>query len=246
MNELFCGTFGPRPVTVIIPALDEEASIGQVVRAIPADWVGRVVVVDNGSCDATARVARESGATVIHEPRRGYGRACWAAVEFLRGSPPEFVAFLDGDGSDHPEELPSLLAPILEGQADLVIGSRRLGRAEPGSLTLAQRFGNALATGLIHLLSGYRFTDLGPFRALTWDALERLEMRDRGYGWTVEMQLKAVRHGLRCREVPVSYRTRVGRSKISGTVRGAAGAGAKILYTVFREGLRPAPRAPRA
>lgn len=234
------------PAIAVIPALDEEASIGEVIRAIPGDCVREVVVVDNGSRDATARVASEAGATVIHEPRRGYGRACWAAVEYLRATPPEIVAFLDGDGSDHPEELAGIVRPILEGEADLVVGSRRLGHAQPGSLTPAQRFGNALATGLIHLLSGHRFTDLGPFRALTWDALERLDMRDRGYGWTVEMQLKAVRRGLRCQEVPVSYRPRVGRSKISGTVRGAAGAGAKILYTVFREGLRPAPRAPRA
>jgi len=194
----------------------------------------RVVVVDNGSTDGTAAVARAAGATVVFEPRRGYGAACLAGLAALRGAPPAIVAFLDADASDDPAQLDEILAPILAGRADLVIGSRVLGRREPGALTTLQVLGNRLAVALLGVLFGVRATDLGPFRAIRWPALERLGMRDRDYGWTVEMQARAARHRLRAVEVPVRYRRRVGRSKISGTVRGALGAGWKILFTIAR------------
>ena len=205
------------------------------------DRVERVVVADNGSTDRSlAAAAREDGSPrsrveVVHEPRKGYGSACLAGLEHLRRTgPPDIVVFLDGDFSDHPDELPEVIAPIERDEADLVIGSRRLGRAEPGALLPQARFGNALATALIHLLTGFRYTDLGPFRAIRWSALERLAMRDVDFGWTCEMQMKAIGAGLRIVEVPVSYRRRVGVSKIAGTVAGTVRAGAKILWWVFR------------
>ena len=201
---------------------------------LPRAGVRTVVVVDNGSRDGTAAVARAAGATVVHEPRRGYGAACLAGLAYLRAHPPGVVVFLDADLSDDPAQLPEVLAPVLEGRADLVVGSRVLGRPAPGSLTLAQVLGNRLAVALLALLFGAHYTDLGPFRAIRWAALERLGMRDRGYGWTVEMQARAARAGLRALEVPVRYRRRLGRSKISGTVRGVVGAGTKILFTIAR------------
>jgi glycosyltransferase involved in cell wall biosynthesis len=192
------------------------------------------VVVDNGSTDGTAAVARAAGATVVFEPRRGYGAACLAGLAHLREHPPEVVAFIDADASDDPADLPDVLAPILEGRADLVVGSRVRGEPAPGSLTVPQVLGNRLAVALLAFLFGVRYTDLGPFRAIRWAALERLGMRDRGYGWTVEMQARAARSGVRAVEVPVRYRRRIGRSKISGTVRGVLGAGTKILLTIAR------------
>ena len=225
-------------MAVLIPALDEEPALPGVLASIPRagpGWrVGRVLVVDNGSRDRTAEVGRAAGATVVSEPRRGYGAACLAGLAQLRRQPPDVVTFLDADRSDDPEGLPLLLAPIVAGKADLVIGSRALGEREPGSLTLPQAFGNRLATALLHLLFGLRATDLGPFRAVRWPALESLGMRDRDYGWTVEMQARAARAGLAVAEVPVRYRRRVGQSKISGTVRGVLGAGWKILVTIAR------------
>lgn len=221
-----------RVVDAVIPALDEEAAIGAVLDAIPRPAVRRVVVADNGSTDRTAEVARAHGALVVTEPRRGYGSACLRAIEALRGEPPEAVLFLDADGSDDPAQATELLEPIAAGRADLVIGSRALGGADPGALTPTQRFGNWLATRLLRLCYGVRYTDLGPFRAIRWDALEALGMRDRDFGWTVEMQVKAARRGLRHEEVPVRYRKRVGRSKISGTVSGSVRAGWKILGTI--------------
>ena len=221
----------------MIPARDEEPSLPGVLAAIPRagdGWqVGEVVVVDNGSTDRTAEVARAGGATVVAEPRRGYGAACLAGLDRLRRAPPDIVAFLDADGSDDPAELPRLLAPILSGDAPLVIGSRVRG-AEPGSLTPVQRIGNRLATALLGLLFGLRATDLGPFRAARWTSLESLAMRDRDFGWTVEMQARAARAGWSVPEVPVRYRRRIGRSKISGTVSGAVAAGWKILFTLAR------------
>jgi glycosyltransferase involved in cell wall biosynthesis len=219
-------------VAVIIPALNEEAAIGGVVAAIPA-WVDDIVVVDNGSTDATAAIARDRGARVIREPQRGYGAACLAGLAAL--TDPDIIVFMDGDGSDVPSEMALLVDPIIKNQADLVIGSRVLGAREPGALTPQARFGNWLACRLIHLFWGQRYTDLGPFRAIRRQALAGLDMQDRNYGWTVEMQVKAVRHGLRVAEAPVSYRRRIGASKISGTVRGVLGAGTKILYIIFRE-----------
>ncbi|HJK98133.1 MAG TPA: glycosyltransferase family 2 protein [Polyangiaceae bacterium LLY-WYZ-14_1] len=221
-------------VDVVIPALDEEEALPLVLQAIPRPPVRRVVVADNGSRDRTAAVARAGGAEVVHEPERGYGAACLRALAHLRGDPPDVVVFLDGDASDHPEELPALLAPIERGEADLVVGSRARGGAERGSLTLPQRLGNAVACQALFWLYAARYTDLGPFRAIRWEALERLRMVDRNYGWTVEMQIKAAREGLRHAEVPVPYRRRVGRSKVSGTVRGTLGASRKILWTLAR------------
>lgn len=222
---------------MVIPALDEAASIGRVLAAIPRPAVRRVVVADNGSRDGTAELARAAGAEVVHEPRRGYGSACLAGLASLAADPPDVVAFLDADFSDHPEELPLLVAPIREGRADLVIGSRIAGRAERGALAPQARWGNGLACRLIHLFYGRRFTDLGPFRAVRWSALESLGMSDPAHGWTVEMQIKAIRAGLAIEEVPVSYRRRIGRSKITGTLTGAVRAGAKILWTIGRYAL---------
>lgn len=222
-------------VDVVIPALDEERALPLVLAAIPTDLVRRVVVADNGSSDRTAEVAREGGAEVVLEPRRGYGAACLAALARLRRTdPPEVVAFLDGDHSDHPEELPRLLEPIASGRAELVIGSRATGARERGSLTPQQLVGNAIACQALRLLYGVRYTDLGPFRAIRWDTLERLGMRDLDYGWTVEMQIRAARLGVPHAEVPVSYRRRVGVSKVSGTLRGTIGASRKILWTLGR------------
>jgi rSAM/selenodomain-associated transferase 2/rSAM/selenodomain-associated transferase 1 len=227
---------GLAEVAVVIPVLNEEKAIGRVMSAIPA-WVREVIVVDNGSTDRTAQVAREHGARVVTEPRRGYGSACLAGLAALRD--PEVVVFLDGDFSDHPEEMGRLVARILENRADLVIGSRVTGDREPGALTWPQRFGNALTCGLLRLLWGARCTDLGPFRGIRHSSLVRLDMDDRGYGWTVQMQIRALKRGLRVCEVPVSYRRRIGRSKISGTIRGVLGAGGKILFNTLREALSP-------
>jgi len=222
-------------VDVVIPALDEEASLPLVLADLPRELVRRVVVADNGSRDGTARVAAEAGATVVAAPRRGYGSACLAGLDHLRRSgPPAIVAFVDADYSDHPDELPLLLSPLLAGRADLVIGSRALGSREKGALLPQARAGNVVACLLIRLLYGHRYTDLGPFRAARWEALERLGMSDPDFGWTAEMQVKALAAGLRVAEVPVSYRRRVGVSKITGTVSGTLRAGYKILWTVLR------------
>ncbi|MGH9804547.1 MAG: glycosyltransferase family 2 protein [Candidatus Acidiferrales bacterium] len=220
-------------VALIIPALDEELALGSVLDALPRGLFARVIVADNGSSDGTADVARLRGAEVVWEPRRGYGRACLAGLAALDETT-EIVVFMDADGSDVPEEARQIVAPIVAGEADLVIGSRALGRAEPGSLRWAQRWGNRLAVGLIALLYGHRYTDLGPFRAIRRASLEKLGMRDPDFGWTVEMQVKALLNGLRVREIPVSYRRRTGRSKISGTVSGTLQAGIKILWTICK------------
>lgn len=225
-------------VGVLIPAYNEAQSIALVLAEIPLGLVQEVVVVDNASTDPTADVARAAGATVVPEPRPGYGSACLAGLAYYAAQPagqtPEILVFLDGDHSDYPEQLPELLAPLLAGQADLVIGSRALGEREKGSLLPQQRFGNWLATRLLRLRYGSTHTDLGPFRAIRAEALARLGMADTTYGWTVEMQVKAARLGLRVVEVPVRYRRRIGTSKISGTIRGTLGAGYKILWTIFK------------
>ena len=219
---------------LIIPALNEEASIGRTLSSLPAGVYVEVLVVDNGSVDATARIAAELGATVVSEPARGYGAACLAGIAAASPDVQAFV-FMDSDGSDRPDEAAMLLEPIRSGEADLVIGSRELGRAEPGALSPHQRFGNQLAVRLVGLFFGYRYTDLGPFRAVSRDALSRLAMQDRDYGWTIEMQIKALRRGLRVQEAPVSYRRRAaGESKVSGSVLGSLAAGFKILWTVAR------------
>ena len=226
---------------------NERESLPLVVGDIPAGLAGEVVVVDNGSTDGTDLVAQRLPVRLVREERRGYGSACLAGVAALEASRPEVIVFLDGDYSDHPEEMPRLLEAIGAG-ADLVIGSRALGEREPGALLPQARFGNLLACFLIRLLYGHRYSDLGPFRAIRWDAYRRLGMRDTNFGWTCEMQVKALRAGLRVAEVPVSYRRRVGVSKITGTVSGTLAAGYKILWTIARYGFSfgfGTPRRPR-
>ena len=225
----------PPPIDVVIPAYNEERSLPLVLAALPKELVRRVVVADNNSRDATAAVAAAGGAIVVPAPVQGYGSACLAALDYLRQhDPPAIVVFVDADFSDHPEELGRLVEPIVTGAADLVIGSRVLGQRERGALLPQARMGNLVACTLIRLLYGFRFTDLGPFRAISWPALEKLAMSDPNVGWTAEMQVKALRRQLRPVEVPVSYRKRVGVSKITGTLYGTLMAGYKILFTVFR------------
>lgn len=222
-------------IAVLIPALNEETTLARVLADLPKELVEEVVVVDNGSSDQTPAVARAAGATVLYESRRGYGWACLAGIEYLKTQSPDILVFLDGDYSDHPEELPAVVHPLVTGGYDLVIGSRTKGEADPGALLPQARFGNALATFLIQLLYGFRYSDLGPFRAIRFPALLQLGMTDRTYGWTVEMQIKAIQHGLRITEVPARYRKRAGgASKVSGTLKGTVMAGYKILWTVFR------------
>lgn len=223
-------------IKVIIPAFNEENGIAQVLRDIPAGLVDEVIVVNNASTDSTEKAAANSGATVLSEPRKGYGRACLKGINYVKSLPvkPDIIVFLDADYSDYPEEMVKLVAPIQENEADLVIGSRALGARLKGSMTPQQIFGNWLATRLIRIIYGVKFTDLGPFRAIRFNSLLALDMQDKTYGWTVEMQLKAAKKGLKCMEVPVSYRPRIGFSKISGTVRGTLMAGYKIITTIFK------------
>ena len=202
-------------------------------REIPKD-VREVIVVDNGSTDQTTEVAQNHGATVLQEPQKGYGYACLKGLEYLKENPPEVVVFLDGDYSDYPEDLPSLIAPIASKEANFVVGARRSSHRAAGSLTPQQIFGNALACWLMKHLYGGRFTDLGPFRAIRWDSLQFLKMEDKTYGWTVEMQLKILRYKIPYQEVPVRYRQRIGVSKVSGTLKGSIFAGVKILGWVFK------------
>ncbi|THH37567.1 glycosyltransferase family 2 protein [Neolewinella litorea] len=229
----------PAPVIdVIIPAYNEEASIGLVVAELPHHLLREVIVCDNNSRDRTAAVGAAAGATVVSEPRAGYGSACLRGMRHIAARPPaeqpDIVVFLDGDHSDYPEDLTELIAPIMDEGYDLVIGSRARGQVESGSMTFPQIFGNWLATNLIRLFYGYEFTDLGPFRAIRYPALRALGMQDPDFGWTVEMQVRAAKAGLKCTEVPVRYRRRIGTSKISGTVRGTFLAGHKILWTIFK------------
>ncbi len=231
---------GPIPrIYVLIPAWNEEKSLPLVINGLPANWIKKVVVCDNGSTDQTAEVAKEAGAVVIHQPERGYGNACLAGMRYLNQLPsseqPEIVVFIDGDYSDYPEELPKVVAPILKDKMDMVIGSRMLGGMDADAMTIPQRFGNWLAPALIRLIYGYRFSDLGPFRAIRWEALKALQMADRNYGWTVEMQVKAAKMRLSCTEVPVQYRKRAaGQSKVSGTIKGTVLAGWKIITTILK------------
>ncbi len=219
-------------VLVIIPAFNEAGAIGRVIRDIPSDQVDEIIVVNNASTDETAQRARAAGATVLREDRKGYGWACLRGIDYARSRKPDIVVFLDGDHSDHPAEMPRLVAPIARGEADFVVGSRMTGAREPGAMLPQALIGNYVACTLIRWRWGVRFTDLGPFRAIRFTALEQLAMQDKTFGWTVEMQIKAVRAGLRCLETPVSYRRRVGVSKVTGSVSGTAKASIKILWTI--------------
>lgn len=224
-----------RRIGVVIPALNEERAIGRVVADIPP-WVDDIIVADNGSCDATAAVAKGAGARIITERERGYGAACQAGIHALNS--PDIIVFLDGDYSDCPNEMSALVDPILSGRADFVVGARVSGKRQRGALTPQQRFGNWLACRLIGRIWGTAFSDLGPFRAIRADILKTLNLQERAYGWTVEMQLRAAENGLRYLEVPVSYRPRIGTSKISGTVRGSVLAGITILSVITRTAWR--------
>ena len=224
-------------IDVIIPAFNEEAPIAKVLTDIPKGLVREVIVCNNASTDMTAEVAQANGATVLFQPDKGYGNACLKGIEYLKNKPqteqPDIVIFIDADYSDYPEEMPDLIAPLLNGH-DLVIGSRATGDLEKGAMTPQQIFGNWLATNLIRLFYNYEFTDLGPFRAIKYDKLIELDMQDRDFGWTVEMQVKAAKLKFKCTEIPVKYRVRIGKSKISGTVKGTFLAGHKILWTIFK------------
>ncbi len=225
---------------VIIPMLNEQESIALVLADLPE--VAQVIVVDNGSTDDGPDIARQHGALVIHEPQRGYGQACLtgiAEVDKQLDDDPEqkltaIVAFIDGDYSDHPDEIVNLIAPIASGEFDFVVGSRSRGQRESGAMHFQAIFGNWLACTLMRIFWGAKYTDLGPFRTIRYETLKDLEMKDQNYGWTIEMQIKAVKKKCRIKEIPVSYRQRIGVSKISGTISGTIKAGYKILFTIFK------------
>lgn len=222
-------------IVVLIPAYNEENAVGKVIEEIPKDLVDEIVVVNNNSTDQTSFAAQKHGATVIDEPVKGYGRACLTGLDYVRQrKQTDIVVFLDADYSDYPEEMRKLVEPILSNQCKLVIGSRALGNRESGSMTIPQRFGNWLACGLIQLIYQVKYTDLGPFRAIDYPSLLALDMKDKSFGWTVEMQVKAAKQKLPFQELPVNYRKRIGFSKISGTIRGTFMAGYKIITTIFK------------
>jgi len=220
-------------IAVIIPAHNEEKALPQVLGDLPRDMVQTVIVVDNASTDLTAEIARNMGCRVAHEQRRGYGRACLTGIDLLPEDT-DIVVFLDADYSDHPEQLDRLIAPITFRGYDFVLGSRTLGRRDPGAMTPQSYFGNKLACFLMRIFWGVKYTDLGPFRAITFSALKKIAMSDTDFGWTIEMQIKAAEYGLKTTETAVDYRRRIGRSKISGTLEGTLRAGSKILWTIFK------------
>jgi len=223
-------------IDVIIPAYNEEESIVSVINDIPKSIVRDIVVCNNASTDSTKQVAIKAGAIVQDQPAKGYGNACLKGMEYIasKTTHPDVVIFLDGDYSDYPEEMSLLLEPIVNSDFDMVIGSRSKGNLEKGSMMPQQIFGNWLATTLIKLIYKYEFSDLGPFRAIKYDKLLELEMADKDFGWTVEMQVKAAKLGFKCTEIPVRYRKRIGVSKVSGTIKGTILAGHKILWTIFK------------
>lgn len=222
-------------IVVIIPAFNEAGAVGLVVKEIPT-FVDEVIVVDNNSTDLTAEVAQKAGATVLFERQKGYGKACLKGIDYLKNQThqADIVVFLDADYSDYPQQMNRLVEPLLNNQAELVIGSRELGNRESGSMTVPQVFGNRLSSFLLKVLYGASFTDLGPFRAIKYDALIQLGMKDQNFGWTVEMQLKALKQKLSYCEVAVDYKNRIGHSKVSGTFKGSVMAGYKILTTIFK------------
>lgn len=223
-------------IDVIIPVYNEADSIGKVIAEIPAQLVRHIIVCNNGSTDDTADIALKAGAKVLHQPIKGYGNACLKGMEYVSTLEilPDIIVFIDGDYSDYPEEMPLLIEPILKNEVDLVIGSRALGTMESGAMMPQQIFGNWLATTLIKFIYNYEFTDLGPFRSIRYDKLMSMEMTDKTFGWTVEMQVKAAKMNMKTMEVPVRYRKRIGKSKVSGTVKGTILAGHKILWTIFK------------
>lgn len=229
---------GEHRIAVVIPAFNEDRSILRVLEDIPEALVDEIVVVNNNSTDNTASIAAAAGATVLNEPRRGYGSACLTGVAYVLARSYDIIVFIDADYSDHPEEMTQLVEQLTQGGYEMVIGSRALGQREKGAMLPQALFGNWLATRLMRLLWGAQFSDLGPFRAIRADALRRIAMRDTNYGWTIEMQIKATRLGLRSTEIPVRYRRRIGVSKITGTLSGTIKAGWKILYTIARYSLR--------
>jgi len=222
-------------IDVLIPAYNEQDAIGKVVREIP-EFVRNIVVVNNDSTDNTKFNASRAGAIVVDEPQKGYGMACLTGIEYIKSLkvPPDILVFLDGDYSDYPEEMEDVVRPIIEGKADFVVGSRTKGKSATGSMTFQQIFGNRLATALMRLIYKADYSDLGPFRAIAWEKLLALDMKDETYGWTIEMQIKALQHRLKVQEVPVNYKQRIGTSKISGTVKGTVMAGYKIMGTIFK------------
>lgn len=222
-------------IYVIIPAFNESKSIGKVIADIP-DMVTEIIVVDNASSDKTGDFAKEKGATVLRENRKGYGYSCLKGMDYIskKAKEHDIIVFLDGDYSDFPAELKLLVSPIISSGFDMVIGTRVLGERQKGSMLFQQIAGNWLATTLIKLIYNAHFTDLGPFRAITWNALQKINMKDKTFGWTVEMQVKAAKHNLKFTEIPVSYRKRIGVSKVSGTIKGTILAGYKILLTIFK------------
>ena len=219
-------------ISVVIPAYNEEESIGLVIKSLPQKKIKEIIVVNNGSTDKTASIAKQYGARVVNETCRGYGAACLKGVSEV--SDPEIVVFVDGDFSDFPEEIESLVKPIIENRADFVLGSRMIFPESRAALLPQARYGNLLAVFLIRLFFRYKFTDLGPFRAIRYQSLKEISMTDKNFGWTVEMQIKAVKHGLKIIEIPVHYRKRVGVSKITGTISGTFKAGIKIIFTIFK------------
>jgi len=223
-------------IDVVIPAFNEENSVGKVIDEIPKDLVRDIIVVDNNSSDKTYQTIKDHGATALQEPVQGYGKACLKGLSHIakKTEKPDIVVFLDADYSDYPEEMRGICKPIIDGEADLVIGSRAIGERQQGSMTPPQIFGNWLATNLIKLFYKVEFTDLGPFRAIDYSCLEKLNMQDEDYGWTVEMQVKAAKQKMRCTEVAVNYRVRIGVSKVSGTIKGVIMAGYKIIWTIFK------------
>lgn len=222
-------------VNVIIPALNESAAISKVIGDIP-DFVQEIIVVDNGSTDTTAEMAKNAGATVLHESKKGYGHACLKGLDYLKNlnKKTDIVVFLDGDYSDYPEQMSDVVAPITDNNMDFVLGSRKKNLSEKGAMQPQQRFGNWLATRLMTLFFNSEFTDLGPFRAIKYEVLNSLDMRDQTYGWTVEMQLKILKQKFTYCEIPVKYRNRIGVSKVSGTLKGTIFAGVKILSWIFK------------